>query len=468
MAAADLSHAHADLTRRGTDIAHPRVVIVGAGAAGIAAAIFIRRLNPSCQVRLLDGAARPGAKILVSGGSRCNVTNAAVSERDFAGGKSTIVRRVLRAFPAAETVAWFASLGVPLHEEEHGKLFPDSHRSRDVLDALMREIQACGAILQASTRVTAITRNIGASSGDAGLTIPESRIPSPESRVSPSFSLRTHDQTLEADVVVLATGGQSLPKTGSDGAGLVMARHLGHSIVPTTPALVPLLAGANGSAGASVQGVAHDVDLSVWIDGALSTRLTGALLWTHFGVSGPVVLNASRHWLRAQLDGRAVRVTINMCPGERFETLDARWTSAAATRPRASLQTALAEVLPASVAAAVLERLQLDASTPLAHLARPDRRRLAHALAESPLLVTGSRGYNYAEATAGGVALDEINPSTMESRRCPGLYLVGEMLDVDGRIGGYNFQWAWSSARVAARAIAASPQGQVHPVAMRL
>ena len=406
------------------------IAVVGAGAAGLATAIFIRRLDPSRSVTLLDGAARPGAKILVSGGSRCNVTNVSVTERDFWGGKSTIVRRVLRGLPVADTVAWFASLGVPLHEEDHGKLFPDSNRSRDVLDALLREVQSCGAVLKAATRLAELTKSDG------------------------GFRLQTSQGVLDAGVVVLATGGQSLPKTGSDGAGLAIAQRLGHTVVPTTPALVPLTLDVDSAPGA--QGVAQDVELSVWIDEAVAVRLSGALLWTHFGISGPVVLDASRHWLRAQLDARPVRLTINLCPGDRFERVDARWTSLAAMRPRSSLQSALAEVLPASVAAAVLRHLDLQELTPLAHLARNDRRRLAHGLVEWPLAVTGSRGYTYAEATAGGIALDEINPGTMGSRRCPGLYLVGEMLDVDGRIGGFNFQWAWSSARVAARAIVAA------------
>ncbi|MEN3338517.1 MAG: hypothetical protein V7647_2193 [Acidobacteriota bacterium] len=403
-----------------------QVAIVGAGAAGLATGIFIRRLNPALSVTLFDGAAKPGAKILVSGGSRCNVTNVAVTERDFWGGKPTIIRRVLRGLPVTDTVAWFASLGVPLHEEAHGKLFPDSNRSRDVLDALMRELDASGATLRPSTRITAITRS------PAG------------------FVLQTPGESIHADVVVLATGGQSLPKTGSDGAGLAMARDLGHRIVPTTPALAPLIVERTAP---GVQGVAHDVDLTVWVDGSVGVRLSGALLWTHFGVSGPVVLDASRHWLRAALEDRAVRVTVNLFPGESFERVDADWTARAVARPRTSLHTTLTDALPASLASLVLQHLQLDETTPLAHLARSDRRRLAHALVEWPLAVTGSRGYNYAEATAGGVALDELNPASMESRRCAGLYLVGEMLDVDGRIGGFNFQWAWSSARVAARAI---------------
>jgi predicted Rossmann fold flavoprotein len=409
------------------------IVVVGAGAAGLATAIFTRRLNPSRSVLLLDGAARPGAKILVSGGSRCNVTNVSVTERDFSGGKSTIVRRVLRGLPVAETVAWFAQLGVPLHEEEHGKLFPDSNRARDVLDALLRETEASGVVLRAATRVVDV---LSAGGG---------------------FQIETSRGPIDASTVVLATGGESLPKTGSDGAGLEIARRLGHSIVPTTPSLVPLVAGGETGAPPFLQlrGVAHDVVLSVWVEGAITERLSGALLWTHFGVSGPVVLDASRHWLRARLEHRDARITVSFGQGDSFDTVDSRWTALAADRPRVSLHNALGEILPASLAAAILQQLGLDTSLTLARLTRADRRRLSRALVEWPLDVTGSRGYNYAEATAGGVALDEVDPATMASRRCPGLYLVGEMLDVDGRIGGFNFQWAWSSARIAAGALAA-------------
>jgi predicted Rossmann fold flavoprotein len=404
------------------------LVVAGAGAAGLAAAIFTRRLNPDLSVLLLDGAARPGAKILVSGGSRCNVTNAIVTEKAFSGGKPTIVRRVLRAFPVADTVAWFASLGVALHEEEHGKLFPDTNRSRDVLDALLREVDACGALLRPAARVHDVMPDAG------------------------GFRVETSAGSVYAGRVVLATGGLSLPKTGSDGGGMDIARRLGHTIVPTTPALVPLTLPAGDPLHTELSGVAHEAALTVSGNGARPQRLAGALLWTHFGLSGPVALDASRHYLRASLEQRDPKLSISFRPGETFEAVDAEWTRLAAARPRASLHTVLAGMLPASISTGILRQLGLDAAAPLAHLLRANRRRLAHALTAWPVAVTGSRGYNYAEATAGGVSLDEIDPSTMASRRVPGLYIIGEMLDVDGRIGGYNFQWAWSSARVAALA----------------
>jgi predicted Rossmann fold flavoprotein len=407
------------------------VAIVGAGAAGLATAIFACRASPRLKVLLLDGAAKPGAKILVSGGGRCNVTNTVVAETDFWGGKRTIVRRVLRGLPVADTVGFFRDLGVPLHEEAGGKLFPDSNRARDVLEALLGGLQDAGATLSAGTRVQAVART------GAG------------------FSLDTSRGALAARQVVLATGGRSLPKSGSAGGGYEIARALGHTLVAPVPALAPLVLDANTaySVHHGLSGIAIDSEISIWIDGAIATRLQGALLWTHFGVSGPVVLDASRHWARARLEGRSVRLTLNMHPRERFEDVDGRWIRAATSRPRASVRGMLAADLPDAVAVAALGVLGIPNELTAAELTRDDRRRLVHALVEWPLPVTDTRGYNFAEVTSGGVELTEIDPATMESRVCPGLFLVGEILDVDGRIGGFNFQWAWSSAQLAGRAL---------------
>jgi predicted Rossmann fold flavoprotein len=404
--------------------------VIGAGAAGLTTAIATRRTDSSLRVAVLDGAAKPGAKILVSGGARCNVTNTVVDETDFWGGRRTIIRNVLRAFPVTDTITFFRELGVTLHEEPGGKLFPDSNRARDVLVALLDALSRSGASLLAPARVGRIARE-----GDR-------------------FVIDTSRGSMISNSVVLATGGQSLPKTGSDGAGYGFARELGHTIVPTTPALAPLLldAGTPTAIHADVTGVALEVELAVWIDNLVSTRLKGSLLWTHFGVSGPVVLNASRHWARAALERRAVRVSISFFPGETFETIDARWRQAASERPHSSLRARLAAGMPESLASVVVRVLGLG-DGPLARLSRDDRRHLARMLVEWPLEVTDTRGYNFAEVTAGGVALTEIDPSTMQSRRCRRLFLVGEILDVDGRIGGFNFQWAWATGHVAGRAI---------------
>jgi predicted Rossmann fold flavoprotein len=405
------------------------VAIVGAGAAGLAAAIFARELNPRQSIALFDGAKTLGAKILVSGGGRCNVTNAVVTERDFWGGRSAIVRRVLRAFPVSDTQKFFARIGVALHEEADGKLFPDSNRARDVLRSLLGEIDRLGVHIEADRRVTDVARE------------------------GPAFTLSTPRGPVRATRVVLATGGRSLPKSGSDGGGYLIAQALGHTIVETTPALAPLVLADSEPLHARLSGVAHEAALTVWVDDRVSIRLTGSLLWTHFGISGPVALNASRHWARACLEHTQVRVTLNMAPPSTFESLDERLIALAVSRPRATVPTLLSSFLPASVGDALAAVVDIGSDSPAGVLSRVDRRRLAHALVEWPLPITDTRGYTYAEATAGGVPLPEIDPGTLESRVCPGLYLVGEMLDVDGRLGGFNFQWAWSSARVCARAV---------------
>ena len=406
------------------------IAIVGAGAAGLATAIFTRRLDRTARVRLVDGARHPGAKILVSGGSRCNVTNIEVTERDFHGGSRAAIRQVLRALPVPQTVQFFAALGVPLHEEPNGKLFPDSNRSRDVLEALLAECSQLGVERLDDCRVRALTYESG------------------------RFALETSQGTLHASQVVLATGGQSLPKSGSDGTGYTLARALGHHIVPPVPALVPLLLDPEGRLPhAALSGVSHDAEIAVWVDGRVTERVEGALLWTHFGISGPAALDVSRHWTRAIQEGRTVALTLNVYPGLTFDTTDTHLVALAAARPRATLQTVLSRDLPAALVSAVLQALQFDAAMPAGALTREGRKRLAHALAEWTLPVVGTRGYNVAEVTAGGVALQEVNPKTMESRVCPGLFLVGEVLDVDGRLGGFNFQWAWASAATAARGL---------------
>ena len=407
----------------------PDIVIVGAGAAGLATAIFAARAGTGRRVVVVDGARAPGAKILVSGGSRCNVTNTVVTERDFNGGRPAVVRQVLRALPVDETVAFFSDIGISLHEEPGGKLFPDSNRSRDVLDALLRALRESGAELRAGTRVTGIERR------------------------DSEFLVHAGTSAIQTQRVVLATGGLSLPKTGSDGAGYGFARAFGHTIVEPTPALVPLIVDDGNVSTAALSGVSHPATIDLRSNGRIELSLDGSMLWTHFGISGPLALDMSRHWLRARLDDREPHLSARLVSGHTFDSLDEVLMRLSSERSRSTLDRAVSTLLPASVAAVAIASAGLPGDIPLAQLTRSDRRRLVHALIEWPLPVRDSRGYNYAEVTAGGVTLSEIDPKTMESRKCPGLYFVGEILDVDGRIGGFNFQWAWSSAHVAARAL---------------
>lgn len=416
----------------GTD-RHADVAIVGAGAAGLMCAISLGRelAGTGRRLVLLDGAARVGVKILVAGGGRCNVTHHAVDEKQYAGGSRNTIRRVLRSFSVADTVALFAALGVELKREDTGKLFPVTDSARTVLDALLGEVARLGVELWHPWRVAAVEHTPG------------------------GFTLRREgsDQSLHARSLVLATGGRALPKSGSDGGGYELARTLGHSITPRVfPALVPLRVGERSRWLTELSGVGVRAGVEVRRGGgARLARFENGALCTHFGLSGPAVMDASRYLTAAVGEDARAHLQVAWLPGEAFDSVDASLCRLGRRTPLSWLR----ERLPERLARALCAAHGIDPSAQGSRLPRTERRALAHALVEMPVEIVGDRGYAHAEATAGGVPLDEIDPRGMRSRRCDGLWLVGEILDVDGRIGGFNFQWAWSSGWVAGRSLAA-------------
>lgn len=403
------------------------VGIVGGGAAGLMTAITAAREAPSLAVAVIESRPRPGVKILASGGGRCNVTNRSVTPGDFNGDRS-VVARILRRFDERATVRFFEELGVELkHEPEFDKLFPVSDSAHSILDALLAECARLSVRIEADFRVDEIRR------ADAG------------------FEVRADARVALCRSVVLATGGKSVPKSGSDGHGYEIARSLGHGVGPTSPALVPLVLQPHVLEG--LEGIAVPAELSVWSGGRRIALETGPALFTHFGLSGPAPMNVSRHWAVVHDEGGAAEVRINLLPGRQPADVERAWLDAAkadGARPAAAL---LAE-LPARLARRVLALADVAETTRVAELTRNSRKRLLDAATNLLLPVAATRGWNAAEVTAGGVPLDEVDPRTMESRRCPGLFLVGEILDVDGRIGGFNFQWAWASGFVAGQALA--------------
>lgn len=428
------------------------IAVIGAGAAGLAAGIFAAETAQAAghapRIVLLDSAKKIGAKILVSGGGRCNVTHEEIHPDDFNGSRN-IVRNVLAAFDEKATVRWFESLGVPLKREETGKLFPISDSARTVLNALLRRGAELGVTLLTQHRV----QEINLRPSDGGTQRPAPLQENPQQK---DDFLIVHEQgKLQARCVIMATGGRSLPRTGSDGSGWKIIRQLGHTVTDTYPALVPLVL-RNGAFHTELSGVSLEVELSTFANGKMLDRRTGSLLWTHFGVSGPVVMDASRHWIRARANGQTAELRCNFFPGQSFERLDKHLLSTVASRPRLSLGRMLSEHVPERFAVALLQWTTMDPAVPLSQLSREGRRKLVHALTNFPLPVEQERGWNFAEVTAGGVPLHEIDYRTMASRKVPGLHLVGEMLDCDGRIGGFNFQWAWATGYLAGRAAALS------------
>ena len=436
--------------------------MVGAGAAGLAAAIFAAeeaaRSTPRRVPRIvaLEGADRIGAKILVSGGGRCNVTHEQVSADDFNGARNPI-RNVLAAFDADAATQWFASLGVALKREDTGKLFPVSDSARTVVDALVARCRALGVELRTGARVTAIVPHAVARDADA---VPAasgaSDADGPPARFDVAYERAGRAHVLRARRVIVTTGGRSLPRTGSDGGGYALVRALGHTVTETYPALVPLVL-RRGFFHADLRGISHEAELTTLANGKRIDRRRGSLLWTHFGVSGPVVLDASRHWVLARARGETVELRLSVLPGESAEQADARLQTLARERPRASLGRLLAGLVPERLADALLHAAEVDPATPAAQLARDARRRLARCLTELVLPVERDRGWDFAEVTAGGVPLAEVDFRTMASRRADGLFLAGEILDCEGRIGGFNFQWAWATGFLAGRAAVRSP-----------
>lgn len=410
------------------------IAIVGAGAAGLMTAITVARRFPREGMRprvvLLDGARTIGAKILVSGGGRCNVTHHAVDEGQYAGGPRRVIRRVLQQFGVSQTVDFFRSIGVELKREETGKLFPVTDDARTVLNALLQETRRLGVELVHPWRVAGIQRT-----------------------AEGAFELHRADSSERflTPKLVLATGGMALPKSGSDGAGYQLARSLGHTLTERMfPALVPLVVGPNSRWITELAGISTRARVDVRTgSGKKIIEFENDLLCTHFGLSGPAVMDASRWLADVRGSDRAASLRIAWLPELSFEQADGVILRLGAQTPVAWLR----ERLPERLAKAICRQAGVDPSQPAHSLTKEARRALVRSLVEMPIDIAHDRGFTHAEVTAGGVPLAEIDPGTMRSRACAGLWLAGEILDVDGRIGGFNFQWAWASGHVAGTSI---------------
>jgi predicted Rossmann fold flavoprotein len=405
------------------------VAVIGAGAAGLLAAISAAR--GGARVVLLESTRDGGRKILISGGGRCNILPSALSPARYVTSSSAnTLKKLLLSWPLAEQRRWFEELlgGRLVLEEATGKLFPPSQRARDVRDALVRCALAAGVEIRFSTPVADLR------SGPLPGTW---RVATPRAADS-----------LDAAAVIVATGGLSVPTTGSDGAGLRLLARLGHTVHPTYPALTPLT--ADPPRHATLAGVSLDVALETPVRrGSFTTR--GGFLFTHRGYSGPAVLDISHHAVRSRMDG-GPRQPIYV----RWTELDgAAWDSELRAGGSGTLAPVLRRHLPTRLADTLLAEAAVSGETPLALIRRDERVRLVAALTRYELPWTGDEGYRKAEVTGGGVALGEVDPRTLESRVRPRLFLCGEVLDAFGPIGGYNFAWAWATGRAAGSGAAA-------------
>ncbi|MBK8100133.1 MAG: NAD(P)/FAD-dependent oxidoreductase [Planctomycetes bacterium] len=397
------------------------VLVVGAGAAGLMAACCAAARGR--QTLLLEKSERPGLKILISGGGRCNLTTTRTGqdlEDQYGSHRGRWLRHALRSFPPAALRELVERQGVPLHEEDLEKIFPVSRRARDVLDAFVRLATGAGTELRTGCAVTSIGRG------------------------SDGFLVHAAADVFLARSVILATGGLSYPKTGATGDGYPWLRALGHTITATWPALAPLAVDAPWIH--ALQGIVlHEVELAVLApDGRVLRRRRRPILFTHRGLSGPGPMDLAGDI--EELAG-AARLRFDFAPDRSREQIEQEWLREVAQHGRRHVGTLLPAGLPERARTALCSLAGVDGA--LAALAKEARRRLLDVVKNLIVPVRRSLGYAHAEVTRGGVALDEIDGKTMQSRLVPGLFVCGELLDVDGPIGGFNFQAAFATGRLA-------------------
>ena len=389
-------------------------IVIGAGAAGLMCAITAGQRG--LRVLVLDHANKVGKKILMSGGGRCNFTNTGATPANYLSANPHFCKSALARYTPAHFIELVERHGIAFHEKELGQLFCDES-SKLIVKMLLDECAAANVEVRTHCGIEQV---IHADGGE--------------------FRLRTSQGSLAAPALVVACGGLSIPSMGASGFGYQLAKQFGHGVLPTRAGLVPLtLSGKHAERLHDLAGVSLPVEARC--NGA---GFRNSMLVTHRGISGPAILQISNYW-QAGDDLR-----LDLLPGIEIEALLQEWQR---ERRDAELKTLLGEVMPKRFAQRLCEHW--IANKPLRQYSVPELRAIAGLLASWPLVASGTEGYRTAEVTLGGVDTDDLSSSTMMSRHVPGLYFIGEVVDVTGWLGGYNFQWAWASGHAAGTAIVA-------------
>ena len=403
------------------------IIIVGGGAAGLMAAGSAA--EQGAQVTLFEKNPRPGRKLIITGKGRCNVTNNCDVPTVLANVPTNprFLYSALGGCSPADIIAFFEGEGVPLKTERGNRVFPVSDRAMDIVDALSRLARRVGVRL-VHTPVEGISVSGGCAVG-----------------------VRAGGREYPSDAVILATGGASYPLTGSNGDGYRFAKACGHTVVPPHPSLVPLV--EDGSTCAALMGLSlKNVQLTAFENDKRIFSDFGELLFTHFGLSGPLTLSASAHM--RHFGSKSYRVEIDLKPALDEKTLDKRLLSDFAAHRNNDFINALGDLLPRKLIPAVVELSGIDPRCKVHSVTRAGRASLLRVLKAFPVKISGARPLAEAIVTSGGVNVKEISPKTMESKKCPGLYFAGELIDVDAYTGGFNLQIAWATGRLAGRSAA--------------
>lgn len=398
------------------------IAVVGGGAAGLMAAGFAA--EHGAHVLLFETNSKVGRKIYITGKGRCNVTNNSDVQQVLANVpvNPRFLYSALEQFSPSDAMAFFEAHGVPLKTERGNRVFPVSDKASDIVDALFSYVKRQGVqiVFHSVTRI--LTKN-GAVSG-----------------------VEADGNTYAADRVIVSTGGASYPATGSTGDGYRFAREAGHTIAPPRPSLVPLVEA--GSLCQQLMGLSlKNVTLSVFEQDKKIYEDFGEMLFTHFGVSGPLVLSASAHM--RHFGSKAYRIEIDLKPALDEKTLDKRLLSDFEKHKNSDFINAFGDLLPRKLIPVVVQCAQIDPRVKVHSVTKTQRQSLVRLLKRFPIAISGARPIAEAIVTTGGVSVKEVNPKTMESKKLPGLYFAGEVLDVDAYTGGFNLQIAWSTGRLA-------------------
>ncbi|MCC6093826.1 MAG: NAD(P)/FAD-dependent oxidoreductase [Eubacterium sp.] len=417
-----------------------KVCVIGGGAAGMAAAIFAAERG--FPVHLFEQNEKLGKKLFITGKGRCNFTNACEKDELF-GHVVTNPRFLYSAFNnfnSQDAIRFFEQLGVRTKVERGNRAFPASDHSSDIIRAMEKRLQSLDVKVHLKSRVQKVlTEPLSPSEADKKQTRQVTGI------------LLENGAVIDCDAVILATGGLSYPSTGATGDGLRIASSLGHTVQKTRPALVPMETGEDYIP--KLQGLSlRNVTLTIPYGKKKKFQEFGEMLFTHFGISGPLALSASSYIGRALEDG-PLPAFIDLKPALTDEQLDARLLREFERARNKELKNAVASLFPAKLRPVMIEVCGIPADKPVNEITREERAHFRQLVKAFPFTITGLRGYNEAIITQGGIHVKEINPSTMESRLVQGFYVIGEVLDVDAVTGGFNLQIAWATADTCAAAL---------------